>query len=215
MSKESTSGGAVCCYLFLLIYGSILLANSLEYMDSTEYIGTLKKADVFGSGDESRVKEYFLYEKNGKNETCVVERLASYANKKKANRAAEKKKLWTTRKIYVSNKHHDQCVDNMSHVENNFTTGIVLLSLFALPIVCVCAVLGGTAIKEYYDEVANIESNYATAQASATTEAPGQTSTPTPVAYPAEYTKQGALAPEAEAELVGVEVNMNDEEEMY
>ena len=134
MGKDSNSGASIlCCYIALLIWGSILLSDSIDFMNSTKYQGTLKKADTFGSGDDSRVKEYFLYEVNGKNETCVIERLATYANKKKANDAADDKKIGTTRQIYVQNKHHDKCTDYMDIMEDYYIAGIFLLSLLGLP----------------------------------------------------------------------------------
>jgi hypothetical protein len=210
------AGSAVCCYLALLIYGSILLAHSLEYQNANKYVGTLRRTDTYGSGDDSKVKEYFRYQHSGKNTTCTIIRDASYANKKKANAAAEKKKLGTTRQIYVSTKDENKCIDDMSKINGEYTAGIVLLSLFGLPIFLAGAFCCFGCVQELLKVT---ESDPVSTTATPATEGP------TPQAAPAEPVSQvkvvssgyagygGVPAAEdvgvAQAEMV--EVNMNED----
>lgn len=206
-------GTAGCCYLALLIYGSILLSHSLEYQHSNKYVGTLRRVDTYGSGDDTKVKEYFRYEHSGKNTTCTVIRDASYANKKKANDAADKKKIGTTRQIYVSTKDKNKCVDNMSSINNEYIAGVVLLTLFGLPISCVCMVFFMSAVFKEKDPAPTS----ATPAIGSTTPqaAPAEPVSQTKIFAPgyAGYTSAPAAEGVAVVQAQMVEINMNDEEE--
>lgn len=124
MGSTNVFAAVILCYLGFLAGGIYYTVVGSPGYYNGPYTGTLFKTDVTRESDNYYVSESFKYN-DGK--TCTLIRDTYYPTKHFALNGAAKKKLGTTRDVYVDSIFSYSCVDDVI-LEYNLTIGIVFLS---------------------------------------------------------------------------------------